>query len=79
MYPHQPSKTRLSPSAVINGAVGLPTSVLMRIPESGDTISAPTRRAKETASLNALRWDSKTIRIKAWPWRDVTLRNTSAD
>ena len=26
-----------------------------------------------------MRWDSKTIRIKAWLWRDVTLRNTSAD
>ena len=42
-------------------------------------ISALTRRAKETASLNALRLDSKTTRIKAWPWHDVTLRNTSAD
>ena len=42
-------------------------------------ISALTRRAKETASLNVLRRDSKTIRIKAWPWRDVMLRNTSAE
>ena len=41
-------------------------------------ISALTRRAKETASLNTLRWDSKMIRIKAWPWHDVTLQNTSA-
>ena len=47
------------PSAAINGAVGLPTSVLMRIPELGDTISAVTRRAKETTSLNALRWNNK--------------------
>ena len=47
------------PSAVINGSVGLLTPVLMRIPEKGDTISGSTRRAKETASLNALRWDSK--------------------
>ena len=42
-------------------------------------ISALTRRAKRTASLNTLRWDSRTIRIKAWPWRDVTLQNTLAD
>ena len=41
------------------GTIGLPTPILMRIPESGDTISASTRRAKETASLNTLRWDSK--------------------
>ena len=61
------------------GTVGLPTLVLMRIPKKGDTISPLTRRAKETASLNTLRWNSKTIRIKAWPWRDVTLRNASAD
>ena len=27
-------------------------------------ISSLTRRAKETASLNVLRWDSKTIRIR---------------
>ena len=33
MHPHQPGKTLLSPSAVINGAFGLPTPVLMRIPE----------------------------------------------
>ena len=31
--PHLPGKTRLSPSAVIDGAVGLPTPVLMRIPK----------------------------------------------
>ena len=31
--PHQPDKTRLSPLAVIKGVVGLPTPVLMRIPE----------------------------------------------
>ena len=36
-------------------------------------ISALTRRAKETASLNALRWDNETTRIKAWPWHDVML------
>ena len=47
------------PSAAINGAVWLPTPVLMRIPEYRDTISASTRRAKETASLNALRWYNK--------------------
>ena len=47
------------PGATINGAVGLPTSVLMGILDKGNTISASTRRAKETASLNALRWDSK--------------------
>ena len=34
------------------GTIGLPTPVLMRIPESGGTISALTRRAKETASLS---------------------------
>ena len=67
MRPHQPGKTRLSPSTVMNGAVGLPTPVLMIIPEEGDTISALTRRAKETASHDALRWDCKTIQIKAWP------------
>ena len=38
-----------------------------------------TRRVRKTASLNTLRWDSKTIRIKAWLWHDVTLRNTSPD
>ena len=41
-------------------------------------ISALTRRAKETASHDALRWDNETTRIKACPWC-VTLRNTSAD
>ena len=46
---------------------------------SGSSKSASTRHAKETTSLNALRWDSKTIRIKAWSWCDVTLRNMSAD
>ena len=76
--PHQPGKTRLSPSAVINGAVGLPMPILMRIPEKRDTISALTRRAKETASHNALRWDNETIWIKAWSWR-VAPWNTSAD
>ena len=30
--PHFPGKTAYSPGAVIDGAVGLPTSVLMRIP-----------------------------------------------
>ena len=30
--PHLPGKTAYSPGAVIDGAVGLPTSVLMRIP-----------------------------------------------
>ena len=30
--PHLPGKIAYSPSAVIDGAVGLPTSVLMRIP-----------------------------------------------
>ena len=34
MRPHRPDKTRLSPNrAAINGAVGLPTFVLMGIPE----------------------------------------------
>src|SRR3954468_256535 len=47
------------PSAVVNGAAGLPTSVLMRIPLKGHMISALTRRAKETASLNALRWKNE--------------------
>ena len=31
--PHQPGKLAYLPSSVINGAVGLPTPVLMRIPE----------------------------------------------
>ena len=30
--PHLPGKTTYSPGAVIDGAVGLPTSALMRIP-----------------------------------------------
>ena len=30
--PHLPGKTAYSPGAIIDGAVGLPTSVLMRIP-----------------------------------------------
>ena len=30
--PHLPDKIAYSPSAVIDGVVGLPTSVLMRIP-----------------------------------------------
>ena len=33
MRPHRPDKLTYLPSATINGAVGLPTSVLMRIPE----------------------------------------------
>ena len=63
--PHQPGKTRLSPKRR-NQWRSWVTHV--RIDENpankGNTISALTRRAKETASLNALRWDSKTIRIK---------------
>ena len=31
--PHQPNKLAYLPSAAVNGAVGLPTPVLMRIPE----------------------------------------------
>ena len=44
---------------VATGAVGLPTSVLTRIMDKGNTISASTRRAKETASLNTLGWYNK--------------------
>ena len=57
MRPHQPSKTRLPPKRRDKWR-GWVTHV--RINENpvnkGDTISALTRCAKETASLNALRW-----------------------
>src|SRR3954469_11705243 len=60
MRPHQPDKTRLSPKRH-NQWRGWVTHV--RIDENpvnkGDTISALTRRAKETASRNVLRWSSK--------------------
>ena len=32
VFPHLPGKTAYSPGTVIDGVVGLPTSVLMRIP-----------------------------------------------
>ena len=55
--PHLPGKTRLSPKRHHQWR-GWVTHV--RIDENpglrGNTISASTRRAKETASLNALRW-----------------------
>ena len=60
MRPHQPEKTRLSPERR-NQWRGWVTHV--RIDENpvnkGDTISALTRRAKETASQNTLRWKSE--------------------
>ena len=37
------------------------------------------RRAKETASLNKLRWDSKNDSNKGLAVRDVTLPNTSIE
>ena len=79
MRPHQPGKTRLSPKHHSQWH-GWVTHV--RIDENpgirGHDLCFD-KRAKETASLNALRWNSKTIRIKTWPWRDVTLWNTSVD
>ena len=57
MRPHRPGKTRLSPKRHHRWR-GWVTHI--RIDENpglrGNTISASTRRAKETASLNALRW-----------------------
>ena len=50
--PHLPGKIAYSLGAIIDGAVGLPTLVLMRIPQYGDTISASTRRANKIASRN---------------------------
>ena len=58
--PHRPGKTRLSPKHHHQWR-GWVTHI--RIDENpglrGNTISASTRRAKETASLNVLRWYSK--------------------
>ena len=58
--PHQPSKARLPPKRRDKWC-GWVTHV--RIDENpvnkGDTISALTRRAKETASQNTLRWKSE--------------------
>ena len=48
--PTCPLKTLIRPSATIDGTVGLPTPVLMRIPQWGDMISASTRHADKTAS-----------------------------
>ena len=66
MCPHRPGKTRLSPKRHHQWR-GWVTHV--RIDENpvkgGYTISALTRRAKETASLNALRWNNKN-NLKAW-------------
>ena len=60
MRPHQPSKTRLPPKRRDKWR-GWVTQI--RIDENpvnkGDMISASTRRAKETASQNALRWGVK--------------------
>ena len=59
MHPHRPDKTRLSPKCR-NQWRGWVTHV--RIDENPGIRGhdpALTRRAKETASLNALRWDSK--------------------
>ena len=60
MRPHQPSKTRLPPKRRDKWR-GWVTHV--RIDENpvnkGDTVSALTRRAKETTSQKMLRWESK--------------------
>ena len=60
MRPHQPDKTRLSPKRR-NQWHGWVTHARIdeNLVKGGYTIFALTRRAKETASLNALRWDSK--------------------
>ena len=57
--PHQPSKTRLPPKRHDKWRGWV---TLVRIDENhvkGYTISTLTRRAKETASQNVLRWKSK--------------------
>ena len=55
--PHEPSKTRLPPKRRDKWRGGV---THIRIDEDpgirGNTISSSTRRAKETASQNALRW-----------------------
>ena len=60
MRPHQPSKTRLPPKRRDKWHDWV---THVRIDENpvnnGDTISALTRRAKETASQNTLRWRSE--------------------
>ena len=58
--PHQPSKTRLPPKRRDKWRGWVTHIYINENPiNKGDTISALTRRAKETASLNALRWNSK--------------------
>ena len=79
MRPHQPGKTRLSPKRHSQWRGWVTYTHIDENPGIRGHDLCLTRRAKETASLNALRWDSKTIRMKAWPWCDVTLRNTSVD
>ena len=60
MRPHQPSNTRLPPKRRDKWRGWV---IHIRIDENpingGYTISASTRRAKETASLNGLRWYNK--------------------
>src|SRR3954466_406303 len=68
------------PSAVVNGAVGLPTPVLMRIPLKGahdlcfDKTCQGNRLAKRAEGEKV-----KMIRKRTWPQCDDALRNTSAD
>ena len=60
MRPHLPNKTRLPPQRRGKWR-GWVTHVHIdeNLVNKGDTISALTRRAKETASQNVLRWKSK--------------------
>ena len=69
--PHLPGKTVYSPGAVIDGTVGLPTSILMRIHDKGNAISALTRRVKKTASRYVRSWLRNAVRIITGPWCDV--------
>ena len=60
MRPHQPSKTRLPPKHCDKWRGWVTHVRIDENPVKGEyTISALTRRAKETASQNMLRWKSE--------------------
>ena len=78
MRPHQPGKTRLSPKRRNQWRGWVTHARIDENPGIRGHDLCLTRRAKETSSHDALRWDNEMTQIRAWPWC-VALRNTSAD
>ena len=71
--PHLPGKLAYSPSTVIDGAVGLPTPVLMRIRDKGTRSLLRQDVPRKPPRNMCSSWLGKMVRIMTGPWRDVTL------